>query len=77
MVVKAKAIEYQNKIPDLESRYSLMKRMDETANKKSPAATTTCLNTVEPIPGTKNAGVAPSSANIVQCYKEAHRTTVG
>ena len=65
MVVNARAIEYQNKIPDLESRYSLMKRMDDAANKNSPAATTACLNTVEPTPGTKKAGVAPRSANAV------------
>jgi len=64
-VVKARAIEYQNKIPDLEPWYILMKRMDDTPNMKIPAATTTCLNIVEPIPGTKKAGVAPRSANIV------------
>jgi hypothetical protein len=65
MVVNARAIEYQNKIPDLESWYTLMKRMDDTPNMKIPAATTTCLNIVEPIPGTKKAGVAPRSANTV------------
>src|SRR2546427_5133751 len=65
MVVNARAIEYQNKIPDLESRYSLMKRMEDAANKNNPAATTACLNTVEPAPGTKKAGVSPRSANSV------------
>jgi len=65
MVVNARAIEYQNKIPDLESRYSLMKKMDDAANKNSPAATTACLNTVEPTPGAKKAGISPRSANAV------------
>jgi len=49
---------------DWEEKYRLAKRMDATANRAAALPRTTIRRTVWPTPGTKNAGVIPSSATI-------------